>query len=124
MTPVEIIALIFALAVILKLILFYTIDPKKWLKFMEKFFNKIALMNVLMLLFAVVILAFLLQEINIIQIWVAALFGMILYGLVMVYYHKGYLKIVDQVFKDRKKAWFIWLVFLAMSIWVLYALFA
>jgi len=82
------------------------------------------LMNVLMLLFAVVILAFLLQEINIIQIWVAALFGMILYGLVMVYYHKGYLKIVDQVFKDRKKAWFIWLVFLAMSIWVLYALFA
>ena len=123
MTPVEIIALIFALAVLVKMVFFFVVGPKKWLNFADKMFKKTVLLNSVILLIAVVLLAFLLQEVNIIQIWVAALFGMCLMALVFVNYHKGYLEIIKEIFKDRAKSWLIWAIFALLSIWVLYALF-
>jgi hypothetical protein len=124
MTPIEIIALIFAIAILLKLVLFFWVFKPAMVKnIVEKMFKKTILLTVCFLILAAVLLGLLLQELNIFQIVTASLFGMLVFGLTLVMYPKSYMKLVDDVIEHKKKAWLPWLVFVLLAVWVLIATF-
>ena len=123
MNATEIIALIFALIILLKAILVPFVSPKWMMNLVKKMFSSAVVLSILFTVAAVVLGYFLLQELSIVQIMACSLFGLSIFALVIAAYPKGYLKLADVVLKDRKRAWYASLVFLGLAIWVLYVLF-
>jgi hypothetical protein len=123
MTPVEIIALIFALVVLLKMVLLLFIKPDAMLKLAEKMFKRKGFMIALFLVLIVVLGAFLLGEMSIVQIMAAGLFGIFVYALIFALYPEEYLKLVKATMHQKKKAWLYFVVWVVLALWVLYALF-
>lgn len=124
MTPVEIIAFLFAVGVLAKAIIIPFVNKKWLMKFVKKMFsNKLAL-NILFTVLAVILGYYLLLELTIIQIMASSLFGLMIAALIAAAYPKGYLKLAEEVLKDTKSSWYVFLVYIALSIWILYALFA
>lgn len=123
MTPTEIIALIFAIIILIKAIFVPFVSAKWLMNLVKKMFSNSIILSICFTVIAVVLGYFLLQELSIVQIMASSLFGLMLFALIMAAYPKGYLKLADVVVKDKKKAWFASLVFLVLALWVLYALF-
>jgi len=125
MSPIEIIALIFALAIILKLVFFWFLfKPKFVMKIIDSVFKKTILMSVIFMGIAVVLLYFLTAELNVMQIVSAALFGMMVFGLMIIQYPNAYKKLAEDVMKHKEKAILPWIIFVLLAVWVLYAMFA
>lgn len=123
MTPVEIIALVFAIICLVKPIVVFSMDQKKILNLVKGMFKNPVLLSVVFTAIAVVLGYFLLQELTIVQVFASALFGLCLFGLIAAAYPEGYLKLADFVVKNKARAWYLTLVFIVLAVWVLYHLF-
>ncbi|MCK5013583.1 MAG: hypothetical protein KAS66_07170 [Candidatus Omnitrophica bacterium] len=77
MTPVKIIALIFIVFVLVKLLVI-CIDPASWKSVIKKIYMKPIYTIVISLIAALVILRFLLQEMTIVQVFASMTFMMVL----------------------------------------------
>jgi len=122
MTPIEIIALVFAIIILVKAVMvFFNANPM--MKFVEKIYDKTVLLTAVYLVFLVIVGYFLLMELNIAQVFAAALFGIMLYALVLIQYPKELLSFSKKALKNRRKAWLPWLIFIFLALWVLYMLF-
>ena len=126
MKPVEIMALLVAAAVIVKLVV-ALINPGSWLKnITTRFFSHPILTILLSTVLAVVALVFLLKELTIVQIFASLLFLMPLIALAFVPFAGDLLDMVSRILSGRnalKKAWLASLIWLILALWVLYALF-
>ena len=125
MTPIEIIALIFALAVLIKLIV-VIFSPKKWMKFAESWLKMGTGLMIIYLIAAIVIGYFLLQSLTIVQIAAAMLFTAMLMGVGVMMYPGPVLKLGKEILNKKnvvKKNWLSLLIWIILAIWVLYALF-
>lgn len=122
MTPIEIMALIVATAVLIKLVLMVA-SPKSWKSTVTKrsWANPI-LTTIVSLVVMVVSLIFLIRELTIIQIFAVMFFAMSLMILSFAPYSKDMLVLEDKMFKNLKKGWVAGIVWLVLAIWVLYAL--
>ena len=126
MTPIEIIALIGAIIVPLKIIMLLK-GQKFWFeKVTEKYWGNAITTTILSLLAVIVLLFFLLQELTIIQIWAGAIFGMALTSLALAPFSKWMLGVEKKWFTETnvlKTGWIALTVWLALIVWILIALF-
>lgn len=122
MNPIEIIALIFALAVLIKTITFIFIDPKSSLKLAEKIWKKTGtiLPSIFFIILLVILSYFLLIQLTIVQIFAASLFGIALYKLLLAQYPKPFLRFAQEVLKNKQKLWLPGLIWIILALWVLY----
>jgi len=123
MNPMEIISLIIAIAVLLKLIVF--IAKPGWLNkvasYMMKMNNKIIVGIVLVMM--IVVGYFVFTTLTITQILPTIILGHMLLALLLLMYPKVYSNLSSAVFKDPKGSWLMWLIWAGLSLWVLYVLF-
>lgn len=125
MTPIEIIAFILVLLVLVKLIVIL-INPKSWQKTTQALIGKPILTIVVSLVLAAVVLYYLLAELTIVQIFAVMAFLALLMMLSMAAYSKEFLTMAKKILKDRsalKKCWLPIAIWIVLMLWVLYALF-
>jgi hypothetical protein len=123
MTPVDMIAVIFAIGILFNFILVLVTKPDSLMKLMEKFYPKKALMSAVLMILIAVMGYYLLAELTIAQIFVAAIFGMYIYGLMLAQYPKELVTVSGEIVKNKQKAWLAWSIFIILALWVLYSVF-
>lgn len=127
MTPIEIIALIGAIIVPIKIIMLLKGQNFWFEKVTEKYWGNAVTTTILSLLAVVVLLFFLLQELTIIQIWAGAIFGMALTSLALAPFSKWMLGVEKKWFTETnvlKTGWIALIAWLALIVWVLITLFS
>lgn len=122
MTPVEIIAVIFAIAVLIDFLI-VILKPKLTLRIVDKWYPKKCLMSALLLFFAAVVGYYLWMELTVEQIFAGALFGMLIYGLILVQYPKELMALSKHIVKNKQKAMIPWLIFAVLAAGILYSAF-
>ena len=127
MTPIEIMALIAAIIVPVKLIMVWR-SQKSWFNTVAKrYWGNATVTTILSLIVVIVTLYYLLQELTIVQIWAVMLFAMALISLGLAPFSKYMLDVEQKWFTETnvlKIGWFAAIVWLVLIIWVLYTLFA
>lgn len=124
MTPIEIIALIFALGILVKL-LCVLVKPKAWLNLTKKLYTSPALLMIIELILAAIVFYYI-KDVGIVQIAAIGAFVALLMGLSMAAYFKDVVGLAEKMLKDKsivKKAWLAIVVWLVFALWVLYVLF-
>ncbi|MAG77831.1 hypothetical protein CL616_00535 [archaeon] len=125
MTPLEILALIVIVLATIKLIVFL-INPKHWMKVVEKTLCGCPHMIVIFVVWAAAVLWLLLTELTIVHIFATMLFVMPLFALGFAAYPKETQAWAKKIIKDKnlmKKTWLIWLIWIALMLWALYTIF-
>ena len=124
MTPIEWIAAVLAIWIFVKFVILSVI-PKSYFNWAEKSFmksDKLKIINYVGLILFFLFAYFILQEINVVQLFVAMLAGMMLMGHTMMHYPKV-MGLYIKEFKGEKnpnaKIMFDWLIWLVLSVWVL-----
>ena len=127
MTPIEILATIFAIFVLVKLLII-AINPKLWMKVAEAILSNYILTTAVYLILAVIVGYYIFASLNIVQVAAAMLLTSVLMGLGVVPYSKTMLKVAKEMLGTRsdvfRKAWLAILIWLAIAVWVLYTVFA
>tara|TARA_Y100000310_G_C20617708_1_gene781539 strand:+ start:902 stop:1285 length:384 start_codon:yes stop_codon:yes gene_type:complete len=125
MTPVEIIALIVAIAIAVK-ILVILINPGIWMqKVVRPVYGRPILTTTISIILAAVVLNYLLAEITIVQIFAVMGFLALIIAIGALAYSNELLAFAEKMLKDKaiiKKAWISILIWIALTIWVLYTL--
>jgi len=123
MTPIEIIAFVFAIITLVKFLIFLG-KPKMLKDTASKLWVQNDYIKYVALLAFVGIAYLLLQELTIIQFFVTAVTGTLLVSFMFLSYSKKqYMNLVDTVIKHRKDFWLVWVIYLVMAFWVLKELF-
>ena len=125
MTPVKIIALIFIVFALVKLLVI-CIDPASWKSVVKTIYGKPIYTIGLSLIAALVVLMFLLQEITIVQIFASMTFMMVLMMVQFAALGNEIVELSDRFLSDRniiKKMWLSLSIWIVLMIWVLYELF-
>jgi len=122
MTPIEIIALVFALAVLIKAVTFL-IFGKKMVKYAEKMIKQTTVLMIMFLVLLIVIGYYVISALGIIPVAAAVLFGHALIGLMFVQFPKVYTMMAKKFFNDRPRLWLLFLPWIILAVWVLIELF-
>jgi len=124
MTPVEWMAAIIAIIVLIKLIVIL-IKPSAWMEVVDAVYKWPIVTVIVSLILAYYTLTLLLEEITIIQIFASMLFLMFLMTLSMVIYKKEIVTLGKKMLKKDilKRAWLAIIVWLVLCVWVLKELF-
>ena len=121
---VEIIALIFAVLVIVKLLV-VSFSPKSWLALAKSLYKTPMVLFIVELILAAVVFYYLLIELTVVQIFAAVTLGALLTGMSFAIYGKETIawgtKLLDR--NTPKKIWLPILIWLALAVWVLITLF-
>jgi hypothetical protein len=127
MTAIEIVALIGAVIVPVKIVTIIWKGQKSWFEIVTKrYWNNTVVTTLLSLLVAVVLLVILLEELTIVQIWACAVFGMALVSLALAPFSKYMLTVEKSWFTETnvlRTGWIAAIVWIALIVWVLYAIF-
>ena len=123
MTPVTILALIFAIALLLKMLMLFTVKSETLMKRVKTMAKRTKMISGVLLILIAVLGYILLEEINIIQMFLAAFWGMCMYGLFIVQFDKTYIKLAEEGLKNKAKMVLPAVVMTLVSMWVLYAIF-
>jgi hypothetical protein len=124
MNAVEIIALVIAIVILLKVLMLLVIKPKSFLGMLEKVYKQRTLMSAIYLVLIVVTTYYLLQHLTIVEILAASMFGVFLIGLALIQYPKRMMRFFNQVLKNKEKMWLSWILWIVAAVWVLIELFA
>lgn len=124
MIAIEILAIIFAGVVLLKLAIII-INPKSLLKVSEAMFKTRIVILAVYLALAVIVGHYVFESLDIIEVAAVMLFTSILIGLGIIPYSEGLLKFTREMLVSRqevlRKIWLAILIWLALAVWVLYA---
>ena len=119
-SSVEIIALVFSVILIIKL-LFIVFSPKSWASFQSSIFKHPKIVSVIALVLAAIVLNFLLKEVSITQIFASLAFFSLLVLSGIVLFGDQIMKFKDSLienFSFRKYWWHI-IIWLLLVLWVL-----
>ena len=123
MTPIEILATIFAIFVLVKLLI-VTINPKLWMKIAEAILGNYTFTTIVYLLLAVIVGYYIFASLNIVQVAAVMLFTSLLMGLGFVPYSEIILKTAKERLGTRsdlfREGWLSIVIWLGISVWVLY----
>ena len=126
MTPIEIMALIAAIIVPIKIIMLLR-SQKFWFNTVtRRYWGNAIITTILSLIVVIVTLFYLLQELTIVQIWAVTLFAMALISLALAPFSKYMLSVEKKWFTETnvlKTGLVAGIVWTILVIWVLYALF-
>jgi len=125
-TPIEIIALVFAVIVFIKIIIIF-INPLIWHnKVVKKFFIDKNTTSFISLVLAIFVFKYLLTELTIVQIFATGVFFMLILAMFIAQYSKEFRLFAEKAYKDKKMiiknliSFVIWIVLIG---WVFYELF-
>ncbi|MBS3073853.1 hypothetical protein J4447_00175 [Candidatus Pacearchaeota archaeon] len=120
LTLIEIMALIVALLVVVKII-FVIFSPISWLSFSRKFYSAPKLISLLSLVLAAVVLYFLLFEVSITQIFAVMAFLALLIMSGAAFFAKEVIKIKESLLTKEyaRKYWWYILIWLLLAVWAL-----
>ena len=127
MTPIEWIAAILAIWIFVKFVIL-SVKPKEFINWSENLIkpNKMKVFGYVELILFFLLAYLLLQEISVVQLFIAMLAGMMLISHTMMHYPKV-MGLYIKEFKGEKnpnaKIMFDWLIWLLLSAWVLKSLF-
>ncbi len=122
MNPMEIISLVVAVLVLLKLVVFL-LKPEVLSEAGKNMSKNSKIMILPILILFVIVGYYVFSSLSIIQVFPAILLGHILLALLLFQYPKVYSLMIKEVFKDTSKSWLVWLIWTGLSVWTLYALF-
>ena len=126
MTPIEIIATIFSVLLIVKF-LYLKFNPRAWKKFSDKIMKKPKVTKWIYLVLALVIGYYLLQELNVVQIVAVMMFSGFLTGYTFMTFAKEFKPVYKEIWKNKEylvqKLWPAWLIYLVLAGWVLWTVF-
>jgi hypothetical protein len=126
MTPIEILAVIFAALVLVKL-LFIAVDPKIWMKGVESILNNYVFTTVVYVLLALITGYIIFKSLNIVQVAAVMLFTSLIIGLTMIPYSKEFLALGKELASTRsqifRRAWLAIVIWAGIAVWTLYAVF-
>jgi len=124
-TAVQTIALIFILFVLIKLVI-VLVNRKAWLNFSTKVYDKPMITSTILGILGILILFYLLQEISIVQIVAVLAFASILFGLGFLQYPKEILNLGKKILRGKHSPGIILyvIVWLALILWALFAIFS
>jgi hypothetical protein len=125
MTSVKIIALIFVIFALVKMLVVF-IDPASWKSVVKKIYVKPIYTITISLISAAVILRFLLQEITIVQIFASMTFMMALMMVQFAALGNEVVEITEKFLDNKnliKKLWLSLTLWILLMGWVLYELF-
>jgi len=124
MTPIEIIALITAILILVKMIVLYR-NPKPLFKLGKKLVRHSDKAKWVYLILALVVGKFLIDALSIIEITAVLLFSSLLYGVSLMSYGKALRKFYKEIEKNHflQKAWAPVLIYIIIAVWVLFELF-
>ncbi len=123
-TTIEIIALIFVILGLLKIIIVF-FSAKSWMNFAKGIYKNPVLLFIVELVLAAIVFYYLLQSFTIVQIMACVVFGALLTGLTFAVYAKELMPAFTKVFKAGivKKAWLPLIIWVILLIWTLTAIF-
>lgn len=125
MTPIETLALIFSLAIIIKLVVIF-VNKNWWVNFTKLVYKNPGILAVVELVLAGVVFYYLIQSLSVVYIVGGVLLGALLTGMTFAAYRKEVIQPMIKLLKSGnalKKAWLPVLVWIALAIWVLLELF-
>ena len=125
MTPIEIIALVFVIFALIKLLVI-CINPASWKSVVKAIYVKSVFTTIAALIIALVILRYLLQELTIVQIFASMTFMMALMMVQFAALGNEIVELSDKFLNDRnilKKMWLSLSIWIVLMGWVLYEIF-
>jgi|GEM_PF-1432692 len=122
LTPVELIAAVFAFGILFNILLILFADDDLLVRFIDRFYPNKIMMSALLIVIISIMGFYLLSELSIAQIFAAAILGMYIYGLVLVQYPDELIAFSKNVVKNKQKAVLPWIIFAVLAFWVLYTL--
>jgi len=124
MTSIEILALIFALLILIKLLVI-SVNPKKWIGFSKKILNNKAPVYIIYVILTVIVGYIVLSTVPATEIGAVTLFISLLIALSFLPYAKK-LNVFseDLIVGIIKKSWLPIIIWLALAVWILYAVIA
>jgi len=124
MTPIKVLATIFAFAVLAKLT-FLIVKPDLWMGFVGVFLKNYTMTIIIYLALAAIVGYFILTSISITDVAAVMLFTSLLIGIALVPYSTSLLKIAEEAMSTGLgKAWISMVIWGSLALWVLYAVFA
>jgi len=124
MNPIETIATITAVIILVKMALLY-LNPKPLFKLGRSIMQKAETAKWVYLIIALIVGQYLIDALSIVEIMAVLLFSSLLYGASLMSYAKGLEKFYKVIEKDHilQKAWAPVLIYVLISFWVLWTLF-
>ena len=122
-TPVEIIALIMVILFFVKMLYMYT-NPRAWFSFTKYMYSGRAT-TIIALVLGIVIGYYLFQELSIVQVFAVMAFMSALMVIGVTAFSKEIIALADKVLRKKvvQKAWPSTLIWVFLSLWVLWELF-
>lgn len=125
LTVLEIIALIFVLLAIIKIIV-VLINKQAWFKNVQRpIFENKSVSTFVFAILTIILFYFLLQELNIVQIFVAMVLSGIITGLGFLLYSKELIPVFEKIVKKNLTGaiWIYLILWIILLLWVLYDIF-
>ena len=122
MNPMEIIALVISILVLLKALVFL-FNPKWLTKLLETMSGYTTFLTTSVSIVILALGAYLVMFMGPVFLIVAAMFGMMTMALVLVMSPKLYLMFGKEILKDRKRLIPVFFVWVVLAVWTLWALF-
>ena len=121
-TTIAYVALILSIIAIVKMIILYMFPnvTRKQVKHITKTKHHGKFYAFLSFIIFLAIFYLLIREINIFQIYVGIVLGCLLMYMMINPYHKTADKLYHEIIKDPHKTWFVFLIILLISLWILY----
>ncbi len=124
MTPIEILALIFALLILAKIVFVFT-KPKFWMELSQKLMKENMMTTLILLLLAGVTGYYVFTGLSIVQVSAVMLFNTLLIGIGMLPYSKEFMKFRKEIVRKDyivKKFWISMLIWTGIAVWTLYTI--
>ena len=126
MTPIEVLATVFAVAILVKLV-FVAASPKTYLRLVDAMAANTKLVSALYLVMAAIIGYYVLAEFTIVQVAAVIMFVMPRLGLAWAPHLGKFLGVVREAMgqpgEALKRNWLSVIIWGAMAVWVLYSLY-
>jgi hypothetical protein len=126
-SAIEIIAVIFAVFILLKVSI-VLINPHGWFKLADAILRNTIITTIAYLLIAVIVGYFIFRSFSIVQVAAIMLFSSILIGLGLLPFSETFLTIRDEMLGSRsyilRKTWFTLLIWITIALWTLYEVFS
>ena len=123
----QITGLILAILVVIKFLVL-AIKPKAWVNLAKSLYSNPLILGLVELILAVVLFYYLLIQLTIVQIMAAVALGALLTGLSFAIFGKEMIPFMGKLIRNKKILWspgacFVWLIWLVLIGWAVYALF-
>ncbi|MEK6890725.1 MAG: hypothetical protein AABX03_01160 [Nanoarchaeota archaeon] len=123
-TSLEIIALIFIIIAIIKLIVIL-INKKDWLPVIRTVYGNSLTSSIVIAILTIIVFYYLIKELSIVQIMAVAAFVSLLFTLSFLQFKREVLELAVKVYKNKLSpaTWIYIIVWIALMAWALYEIF-